>query len=144
MLVEVQALTNPSLLPAPRRVRSGVDYNRLLLVCAVLTRRAGISLSGQDVIVNVTGGVRVAETAADLAIALAVVSSVRDVPVHAGTAAFGELGLSGEVRRVSQPDRRVEEASRLGLKTCVMPDAARRQRRSIPRRLEVFEAGAGI
>ena len=123
LLVEVQALTNPSLLPAPRRVASGVDYNRLLLVCAVLTRRAGISLSGQDVIVNATGGVRVAETAADLAIALAVVSSVRDVPVNAGTAAFGELGLSGEVRRVSQPDRRVEEASRLGLKACVMPSA---------------------
>ncbi len=121
LLVEVQALTNPSLLPTPRRVASGVDYNRLLLVCAVLTRRVGISLSGQDVIVNVTGGVRVAETAADLAIALAVVSSVRDVPVNAATAAFGELGLSGEVRRVSQPDRRVEEASRLGLRACVMP-----------------------
>ena len=123
LLVEVQALTNPSLLPAPRRVASGVDYNRLLLVCAVLTRRAGISLSGQDVIVNATGGVRVAETAADLAIALAIVSSVRDVPINAGTAAFGELGLSGEVRRVSQPDRRADEASRLGLKACVMPSA---------------------
>ena len=95
ILVELQALTNPSLLPTPRRVASGVDYNRLLLVCAVLTRRAGISLSSQDVIVNVTGGVRVVETAADLAIALAVVSSVRDVPINPGTAVFGELGLGG-------------------------------------------------
>ena len=121
ILVELQALTNPSLLPTPRRVASGVDYNRLLLVCAVLTRRAGISLSSQDVIVNVTGGVRVIETAADLAIAIAIISSVRDVPVNPGTAVFGELGLSGEVRPVSQPDRRVQEAGRLGLTTCVVP-----------------------
>ena len=121
ILVELQALTNPSLLPTPRRVASGVDYNRLLLVCAVLTRRAGISLSSQDVIVNVTGGVRVVETAADLAIALAVVSSVRDVPINPGTAVFGELGLGGEVRPVSQPDRRVQEVARLGLTTCVAP-----------------------
>ena len=121
ILVELQALTNPSLLPTPRRVASGVDYNRLLLVCAVLTRRVGISLSSQDVIVNVTGGVRVVETAADLAIALAIVSSVRDVPVDAGTAAFGELGLGGEVRSVSQPARRVQEVGRLGLSSCVVP-----------------------
>ena len=124
ILVELQALTNPSLLPTPRRVASGVDYNRLLLVCAVLTRRAGISLSSQDVIVNVTGGVRVVETAADLAIALAIVSSVRDVPVNAGTAAFGELGLGGEVRSVSQPARRVQEVGRLGLSSCVVPAGA--------------------
>ncbi len=124
ILVELQALTNPSLLPTPRRVASGVDYNRLLLVCAVLTRRAGISLSSQDVIVNVTGGVRVVETAADLAIALAIVSSVRDVPVNAGTAAFGELGLGGEVRSVSQPARRVQEVGRLGLSSCVVPGGA--------------------
>ena len=122
LLVEVQALTNPSMLPTPRRVASGVDYSRLLLVCAVLTRRAGISLSSQDVIVNVTGGVRVVETAADLAIALAIVSSVRDVPINAGTAAFGELGLSGEVRAASQPDRRLQEVARLGLTTCILPE----------------------
>ena len=124
ILVELQALTNPSLLPTPRRVASGVDYNRLLLVCAVLTRRAGISLSSQDVIVNVTGGVRVVETAADLAIALAIVSSVRDVAVNAGTAAFGELGLGGEVRSVSQPGRRVQEVGRLGLSSCIVPGGA--------------------
>ena len=124
ILVELQALTNPSLLPTPRRVASGVDYNRLLLVCAVLTRRAGISLSSQDVIVNVTGGVRVVETAADLAIALAIVSSVRDVPVNAGTAAFGELGLGGEIRSIAQPARRVQEVGRLGLSSCIVPGGA--------------------
>ena len=124
LLVEVQALTNPSLLPTPRRVASGVDYNRLLLVCAVLTRRAGLSLSNQDVIVNVTGGVRVTEPAADIAIALAIVSSVRNVPVRPGTAAIGELGLGGEVRTVSQIERRVNEVARLGMKTCLAPSGA--------------------
>ncbi len=121
VLVEVQALTNPSLLPTPRRVASGVDYNRMLLICAVLTRRAGISLASQDVIVNVAGGMRISEPAADLAIALAIVSSVRDTPLEQKLAAFGELGLSGEIRSVSQVDRRVQEVARLGLKTCLAP-----------------------
>lgn len=121
VLVEVQALTNPSLLPTPRRVASGVDYNRMLLICAVLTRRAGISLASQDVIVNVAGGMRVAEPAADLAIALAIVSSVRDTPLVQKLAAFGEVGLSGEIRSVSQVDRRFQEVVRLGLKTCLTP-----------------------
>ena len=121
LLVEVQALTNPSLLPTPRRVASGVDYNRLLLVCAVLTRRAGMSLASQDVIVNVAGGIRVSEPAADLAIALAIISSTRDVPLAHGTVAFGEIGLSGEVRPVSQHERRIAEAARLGLGRCLVP-----------------------
>ena len=121
VLVEVQALTNPSLLPTPRRVASGVDYNRMLLICAVLTRRAGISLASQDVIVSVAGGMRITEPAADVAIALAIVSSVRDAPLEQKLAAFGELGLSGEIRSVSQVDRRVQEAARLGLKTCLTP-----------------------
>ena len=127
LLVEVQALTNPSLLPAPRRVASGVDYNRLLLVCAILTRRAGLPLSSQDVIVNVTGGVRVAEPAADLAIALAIVSSVRDAPLETGTAAIGELGLGGEVRPVSQVERRTQEVGRLGLSACLVPEGSLRR-----------------
>ena len=121
LLVEMQALTNPSLLPAPRRVASGVDYNRLLLVCAILTRRAGLPLANQDVIVNVAGGVRVSEPAADLAIALAIVSSVRDIPIRSGTAAVGELGLGGEARSVTQIERRIGEAGRLGLRRCIAP-----------------------
>ena len=96
VLVEVQALTNPSLLPTPRRVASGVDYNRMLLICAVLTRRAGISLASQDVIVNATGGMRVSDPAADLGIALAIVSSVRNAPLGHRLAAVGEMGLSGK------------------------------------------------
>ena len=121
VLVEVQALTNPSLLPTPRRVASGVDYNRMLLICAVLTRRAGISLASQDVIVNATGGMRVSDPAADLGIALAIVSSVRNAPLGHRLAAIGEMGLSGEVRSVSQLQRRVQEAARLGMETCIVP-----------------------
>lgn len=121
VLVEVQALTNPSLLPTPRRVASGVDYNRMLLICAVLTRRAGISLASQDVIVNATGGMRVSDPAADLGIALTIVSSVRNAPLAHRLAAVGEMGLSGEVRSVSQLQRRVQEAARLGIETCIVP-----------------------
>jgi DNA repair protein RadA/Sms len=121
LLVEVQALTSPSFLPAPRRVATGVELNRVLLVCAVLTRRAGISLAGQDVIVNVTGGLKIGEPAADLGIALAIVSSLRDVAVPAHLAAVGEIGLSGEVRGVPQLSRRIDEVARLGLQRCLVP-----------------------
>jgi DNA repair protein RadA/Sms len=125
LLVEIQALTNPSMLPAPRRVASGLDYNRLLMVCAILTRRAGVSLANQDVIVNVAGGLRVTEPGADLGMALAIVSSVRDAPIDPGLAAVGELGLSGEVRGVPQLDRRIAEVARLGLGACIAPAGKR-------------------
>ena len=119
LLVEVQALTNPSVLPNPRRVATGIDHNRLLLVCAVLNRRAGIPLSNQDVIVNVTGGLKISEPAADLAVALAIASSFRNEPVDPGLAAVGELGLTGEVRLIPQLERRLQEASRLGFQRCL-------------------------
>jgi DNA repair protein RadA/Sms len=98
--------------------------NRLLLVCAVLTRRVGMPLSNQDVIVNVAGGLRVDEPAADLGMALAIASSLRNVAVDPELAAIGEVGLSGEVRRVPQLDRRIREAVRLGLKRCLVPSGA--------------------
>lgn len=122
LLVEIQALTTPSVLQAPRRVATGLDYNRLLMVCAVLTRRSGVSLSNQDVIVNVAGGLRVTEPGADLGIAIAIVSSVRNIPTGPGLAAVGEVGLSGEVRGVPEIERRVTEVSRLRLKTCLIPE----------------------
>lgn len=121
ILVEVQALTSKSMLPVPRRVASGIDTNRLLLVCAVLTRRTGLPLASDDVIVNVTGGLKINEPAIDLGVALAIVSSVRNVPVASDVAAIGELGLSGEVRRVSQLDRRIAEVNRLGFRKCLAP-----------------------
>lgn len=124
LLIEVQALTNPTATPTPRRTVNGLDFNRLLLVSAVLTRRVGLSLAGQDVIASVVGGLRVHEPATDLGLALAIVSSHRDKAVPADLVALGEVGLSGELRSVSQLERRLVEAERLGFKRCLLPEAA--------------------
>ena len=121
LLVEVQALTMTSMLAQPRRVVTGIDFNRLLLVCAVLSRRAGMALAGQDIVVNVAGGVRLNEPAADLGVALAIASSLKNQPIAPGIAAVGELGLTGEVRAVSQIERRAQEVARLGLGPVIAP-----------------------
>jgi DNA repair protein RadA/Sms len=123
LLVEIQALTTPTAFGLPRRTANGVDFGRLLLITAVLTKRAGLKLASQDIIANVTGGLKVAEPAADLGIALAIASSARDVAVDPNLAVVGEVGLSGELRAVSQLERRVAEAARLGFKQCLVPKA---------------------
>ena len=114
MVLEVQALTSPSHLPAPRRVANGLDFNRLLMLIAVAGRRGGLDLSGQDIIVNVAGGLKVNEPAVDLAIVLAIGSSLHNRALDPGLVAFGELGLGGEVRSVPQAQRRLQEAQRVG------------------------------
>ncbi|MBI4299559.1 MAG: DNA repair protein RadA [Chloroflexi bacterium] len=124
LLMEIQALASPTAFGLPRRTANGVDLSRLLLVAAVLTRRAGLSLSNQDIIVNVVGGLTVTEPAADLGMALAIASSLRDRPVNPKAICFGEVGLSGELRTVSQMERRLEEAARLGFQCCILPAAA--------------------
>ena len=124
MLVEVQALTAPVIGPTPRRVANGLDGSRLVMLATVLSRRSGVPLGSQDVVVNITGGLRVSETAADLALALAMASSFRDQPIDAGLAAVGEVGLGGEVRPVAQMGRRLQEVARLGLKRVVVPESA--------------------
>ncbi|MDO8578903.1 MAG: DNA repair protein RadA [Dehalococcoidales bacterium] len=123
LLIEVQALTNPTSFGLPRRTGNGVDFNRLLLITAVLSRRAGLKLGNQDVLVNVTGGLKIDEPAADLGIALAIASSLRDAGVDRQTAVVGEIGLSGEIRAVQQLERRINEAARLGFKRCLVPKA---------------------
>ena len=121
LLVELQALTTTTSFTLPRRIANGVDFNRLLLIIAVLTKRAGLRLFNQDVIVNVTSGLRLSEPAIDLGIALAIASSFSDrVPIPR-SAVFGEIGLNGEIRTVPQVERRIAEAARLGLKTCLLP-----------------------
>ena len=125
MLVEVQALTAPSQLPAPRRVANGVDHNRLLMLTAVASRRAGLELGGQDIIVNVAGGLRISEPAVDLAIILAMASSLYNKPLDPALVAFGEVGLSGELRAAPQSPRRVMEARRLAMERCILPEAVR-------------------
>ncbi len=127
LLVEVQALVSPSELEPPRRVVSGIDRNRLALVLAVLTRHGGVALGAKDVFVNVVGGVRVDEPGADLAIALAVASAARGIPLADGAdpplACFGELGLTGELRTVAHQERRIAEARKFGLHALVTPEA---------------------
>jgi DNA repair protein RadA/Sms len=118
LLVEVQALVAPTELVPPRRIANGVDRNRLALILAVLARHAGLSLGSSDVFVSLAGGVRTDEPGADLAIALAIASAARGAPLTAGErplAAFGEIGLTGELRHVAHPDRRIAEAKKFGL-----------------------------
>jgi DNA repair protein RadA/Sms len=121
LLVEIQALTSIAAYGPPRRISNGVDFNRLLLISAVLTRRAGVGLYNQDIIVNVTGGIKISEPAADLGIAMAIASSFRDARFLPGTVSIGEIGLSGELRSVPQIERRISEAARLGFARCIIP-----------------------
>ncbi len=123
LLVEIQALTNPTSFGLPRRTANGVDFNRLLLITAVLSKRLGLKLGNQDIMVNVTGGLKIGEPAADLGIALAITSSFRDANVDPELVVVGEIGLSGELRAVAQLDRRGNEAARLGFKRCLVPKA---------------------
>lgn len=127
ILAEVQALTTPTSFANPRRTSNGIDQNRLLLLTAVLTRRVGMKLAEQDVFVNVIGGLQVDEPASDLAVAIALASSVRDWPVPADMAFVGEVGLSGELRAVSQLSARLYEASKLGFKRVLIPKSLRRK-----------------
>jgi DNA repair protein RadA/Sms len=105
----------------PRRVGTGVDPKRLAMIVAVLSRHAGVPLGQADVFVNVAGGVRIDEPGADLGIALAIASAARGAPVPAGTAAFGEIGLTGRLRPASQAERRLEECAKLGLRVVLVP-----------------------
>jgi DNA repair protein RadA/Sms len=122
ILVEVQALVSTSGYGTARRMASGIDPQRLALLLAVLEKRAGVSLAGDDVFVNIAGGISVEEPAADLAVLAAVASSIRNRPVRAGTAVFGEIGLAGEVRAINQAALRIKEAAQMGFSRCVLPD----------------------
>jgi DNA repair protein RadA/Sms len=122
LLVEVQALVSSSTYGNARRMASGIDQNRLSLLLAVLEKRVGLNLVADDVFVNVAGGIALDEPAADLAVAGAVASSLRNRAIRAGTAVFGEVGLAGEVRGVSQAALRVREASQMGFTRCILPD----------------------
>ncbi len=137
LLAEVQALATLTSFANPRRTANGVDFNRLLLLCAVLTRRAGFRLSEQDVFVNVIGGLRIDEPAADLAIALAIASSIKDKPLAADLVVVGEIGLSGELRAVSQLPARLNEAAKLGFRRALIPKSVRRGSDPLPTEIEV-------
>jgi len=125
ILVEIQGLTSATAFGNPRRTPNGVDFNRLLLITAVLTKRLGLKLGEQDVFVNVVGGLKIGEPVADLAIATAIASSVLDRPALADCALIGEIGLSGELRAVSQLPQRLREAKQLGFRKVIIPRALR-------------------
>ena len=139
ILVEIQGLTNPTTFGNPRRTPNGIEFNRLLLISAVLTRRAGIKLTDQDVFVNVVGGLKISEPAADLAVAAAIASSVKDTPVKADTILIGEIGLSGELRMASRMSDRLREAAKLGFKTAIIPKRLRSGGSPWPSGIEIIE-----
>lgn len=127
ILLEIQALVCHSTLAVPRRTAAGMDYNRVNLLLAVLEKRLNLRLSGSDVYVNIAGGIRISEPAVDLGVVLAVISSYKDRAIDEKVLAFGEVGLSGEVRAVSQAGQRVQEAKKLGFTTIILPEVCREQ-----------------
>lgn len=139
LLVEVQSLTSPTAFGNPRRTPNGVDFNRLLLISAVLSKRVGLKLHEQDIFVNVIGGLKVSEPASDLAMAAAMASSYYDQPIPADLAFIGEIGLSGELRAVGQLPARLNEAAKLGFKRALVP-RLRRKLDGLPGGLQVIEA----
>jgi len=121
MLVEVQALLSHTGFGVPRRNTTGVDYNRVMLLMAVLEKRVGMQLGSSDSYVNAVGGIKLSEPAADLGIVAAIASSFRDKEIDEGTVIIGEVGLAGEVRAVNFVEKRVKEAAKLGFSRCVVP-----------------------
>ncbi len=136
ILVEVQALTSSTAFGLPRRTANGIDLNRLLLLAAVLTKRVGMALSSQDIYVNIVGGLKISEPAVDLAVAAAVASSFRDIPVSPEAVLIGEVGLSGELRSVSQLERRLIEAAKLGFTRAIYSPFGGKQRPKLPNGLQ--------
>jgi DNA repair protein RadA/Sms len=139
LLVELQGLTSPTQFGNARRTPNGVDYNRLLMIAAVLTRRMGVKLAEQDIFVNVVGGMKVDEPAADLAIAAAVTSSMKDLSIRADAVLIGEIGLAGELRLPGQMPVRLREAQKLGFKVAIVPKRLRKAE-PWPENIQIIEA----
>ncbi|MCR5146508.1 MAG: DNA repair protein RadA [Clostridia bacterium] len=127
LLIELQALTTPTVFGMPRRNANGIDYNRLTLLMAVLEKRAGFNLSSQDAYVNVVSGMRISEPSVDLGIIAAVSSSFKNLSISKDVVVIGEVGLTGEVRTVNLIDKRLKEAEKLGFKTCIIPENNKKQ-----------------
>jgi len=136
LLLEVQALTGSSSYANPRRVARGVEYDRLLQIIAVLEKRVGLNLSKQDVYINVIGGIDIIEPAADLGIALAILTCARDVNINQETVCIGEIGLNGEIRSVDNIEARLKEAQKLGFKRAIIPKI---NNKTIKERIEKIE-----
>jgi DNA repair protein RadA/Sms len=140
ILLEIQALVCKTNFGMPRRTSAGTDYNRVNLLLAVLEKRAGLQMGECDVYVNIAGGIRINEPALDLAIVMALVSSYKDKIIDGKTIAFGEVGLSGEVRAVNMVEQRIQEAAKLGFKRCLVPTASL-EGIKLPENIEVIGIG---
>lgn len=137
LIAEIQALATATVFPSPRRTSTGIDYNRSALILAVLEKRLGLRFSSNDIYLNVIGGIRIEETASDVGMALALISTIRDIPVPDDLVCIGELGLSGEVRAVSRIEGRVSEAARLGFSKIVLPSRCASSIKKIPDGVEL-------
>ncbi len=138
ILAEVQALLAPTSFNVPRRTSNGIDYSRAMLLLAVIEKRAGLKISSLDAYINVVGGLTISETSADLATVLAIVSSYLDKPIPDDLAAFGEVGLTGEIRSVQSTEQRINEIKKLGFNKCIIP-LQRKKMLAIPEGLQVFQ-----
>lgn len=141
VLVEIQALVSPTSYASPKRAVVGWDSNRLAMVLAVLEARCGMNLSSQDIYLNIAGGLKISEPAADLAVAMAVISSMTNKPLPADTVIFGEIGLSGEIRAVSQPNSRLKEAHKLGFANAIMPATYKKDKKLNNHEMQIHEIG---
>lgn len=141
VLVEIQALVSPTSYSSPKRAVVGWDSNRLAMVLAVLEARCGMNLSSQDIYLNIAGGLRITEPAADLAVAMAVISSLTNKPLPHDMVIFGEIGLSGEIRAVSQPSSRLKEARKLGFANCIIPPTHSKDKKPNNIDMTVYEIG---
>lgn len=141
MLAEVQALVCATSFGMPRRQATGMDYNRLSMLMAVLEKKVGMQLHAFDAYLNVTGGFKLDEPAADLGVVMAIASSFRNKPIDASTVIFGEVGLTGEVRSVSQMDKRINESLRLGFKRCIVPKLGKNVSGDLLNNMEIVTVG---
>ncbi|MBE6654742.1 MAG: DNA repair protein RadA [Ruminococcaceae bacterium] len=140
IIAEIQALCTPTVYPAPRRMSTGIDFNRVALILAVLEKRLGLRFSANDVYLNVIGGIRIEETASDIGMAMALISSIRDIEIPDDLLCFGELGLAGECRAVMRAEDRIKESARLGFRKIVVPYRAITKATKIPEGVEVIAA----
>lgn len=138
IIAEIQALVTPTTFPSPRRTANGIDYNRLCLLLAVLEKRLGLKFSGCDIYLNVVGGLHLDETSADLAIALALISSMNDIPIPQNVLAMGEIGLAGECRAINDLQKRINESYRLGFDTIAVPEKSLNEKLKTPNGVSII------
>jgi DNA repair protein RadA/Sms len=139
IIAEIQALVTPTSFQQPRRTANGLDYNRVCLIIAILEKRLGLKFSQCDIYLNVVGGLKLDEPSVDLALALALISSIKDIPVPQNVIAMGELGLAGECRAISDLQKRISESYRLGFTTIAIPQKSDRKKLKIPKDVSVID-----